>query len=295
MLKRMCETKIHSQHFALQFISDIHLEYYNEMSFGKILRPKAPYLALAGDIGKPKTKLFADFFKYCSNNWKHIFYVAGNHEYYGNKFAMVEDEIVQQESFDDIQTAISSVVGQFNNVHFFTEENPSVYLKEDNVAIVGQTLWTHIQPSKMKLVQKCMNDYSYISVNDQTKIRALSPLDINTMHLRQKAILTKQLAFWQQSNVPVCVITHHMPSFELICEQYRQSPINCCFASDCDELIQHPVRAWVYGHTHNVASKILNGVALAVNAMGYPKEHIAGFDTEAVIVISTDLNDTVDK
>ena len=43
-------------------------------------KPIAPYLFLAGDIGKPDDHNFKDFMHYCNNNWTKTFYVFGNHD-----------------------------------------------------------------------------------------------------------------------------------------------------------------------------------------------------------------------
>ncbi len=68
--------------FKFQLFSDIHLEF--SKTFFK-LPPLTNYLFLAGDIGKLSHLTFKPFFDYCSNNWKEIFYVLGNHEYYSSK------------------------------------------------------------------------------------------------------------------------------------------------------------------------------------------------------------------
>lgn len=76
----------------LQYVSDIHLETHNNNTstelFKTILKPSAPYLALCGDIGYPGAPLYESFLKYCSDNFEHVFYVAGNHEYYNDSKAI---------------------------------------------------------------------------------------------------------------------------------------------------------------------------------------------------------------
>jgi hypothetical protein len=52
--------------------------------------------------------------------------------------------------------------------------------------------------------------------------------------------------------------------------------------------MRKPVKAWIYGHTHDVTQKyVKHGIFTAVNAMGYKHENILGFDTTAVIEIDT--------
>jgi hypothetical protein len=70
-----------------QYVSDIHLETYQNTSkvlFKTILKPSAPYLALCGDIGYPGAQLYKPFLEYCSKHFEHVFYIAGNHEFYND-------------------------------------------------------------------------------------------------------------------------------------------------------------------------------------------------------------------
>ena len=71
------------QTFTFQLFSDIHLELLKSSKFPKI-KPLTDYLFLAGDIGKINTPNYELFFDYCSQNWKKVFYVLGNHEFYNS-------------------------------------------------------------------------------------------------------------------------------------------------------------------------------------------------------------------
>ena len=71
------------QPFTFQLFSDIHLELLKSSKFPKI-KPLTDYLFLAGDIGKINTPNYEPFFDYCSENWKKVFYVLGNHEFYNS-------------------------------------------------------------------------------------------------------------------------------------------------------------------------------------------------------------------
>jgi hypothetical protein len=107
--------------FTFQLYSDIHLEFYK--SFPKI-KPTAEYLFLAGDIGIITQPNFTNFFDYCSENWKHVFYVLGNHEYYNKK------------SYSKLNTMYKTLFEKYNNIHLL--DNSSYEL--DNIKIIGSTL-----------------------------------------------------------------------------------------------------------------------------------------------------------
>ncbi len=65
----------------IQYISDIHLEFFKVLP-KQIVRPVADILCLAGDIGYPFSSLYRDFLKQVSRDFKKVFLIAGNHEYY---------------------------------------------------------------------------------------------------------------------------------------------------------------------------------------------------------------------
>ena len=59
--------------FQIQYVSDLHLEMYQEVPFPLLLKPNARYLALAGDIGQPLCQSWRPFFDYVNTNWERTF------------------------------------------------------------------------------------------------------------------------------------------------------------------------------------------------------------------------------
>lgn len=66
---------------AIQIASDLHLEMGNRVE----LIPRAPYLALLGDIGDPSTAVYEEFLVAQADRFQKVLVVLGNHEYYGGK------------------------------------------------------------------------------------------------------------------------------------------------------------------------------------------------------------------
>jgi predicted phosphohydrolase len=268
----------------MQYISDIHLEFYKEIDFTTIVKPVAPYLALAGDIGYPNDPLFNEFIDYVSKNWKKVFYVPGNHEYYNkkpyNKWKYSEPSIMSE-----IDSKLEEIFETFPNVYLLSQGSSSCYLEEENIAIVGLTLWSSI-PIEIEHDVLCkVNDFRMIATE---KDKSLSVSFVNNLHEKQKEELNQEINYWNEKEISVCVITHYMPSYILISPKYIGDKYNCCFASNSDILMRKPVKAWIYGHTHDVTQKyVKHGIFTAVNAMGYKHENILGFDTTAVIEIDT--------
>ncbi len=70
-----------------------------------------------------------------------------------------------------------------------------------------------------------------------------------------------------------------MPSYSLIDEKYKQygtDNYNQWFYSDMDQFIDEnkdKIKCWIYGHTHTPSFKIINGVPIMCNPIGYPNEN----------------------
>lgn len=277
--------------FRIQYVSDLHLEHYDKLAFPLLLKPAARYLALAGDIGHPRKDIFKSFIDYTARNWDKVFFVAGNHEYYARRNAS-SWKYSKPDTMFEVQKQLQEVFAPYKNVTFLHHDSPSTFLHEENVAVVGTTLWTHVPPESVTHAIGSMNDYNRIPIeSDKGGVRCLTPYDTNVLHEKETAMLESQINFWRFQKAQVCVITHHMPSYSLISPRFEGSPLNCCFASHLDSLMKPHVRAWIYGHTHNAATSIVGNTICAVNARGYPCESVPGFSREAWLEFLTNIDD----
>ena len=127
-----------------QLFSDIHLELNPDENF--TLPVKADYLFLAGDIGNIKKQNYHNFLQYCSDNWKQVFYVPGNHEFY-NKRSM-ESNIER----------MTELVNKFKNVHLLINN----YAQIDNYTIYGFVGWTYPIFKTSNAAKEYLNDYHNI-------------------------------------------------------------------------------------------------------------------------------------
>ena len=85
----------------------------------------------------------------------------------------------------------------------------------------------------------------------------------------------------------IMVVTHHVPSFALMAEEFKGSPINGTFTSELGNMIADSrIDYWIYGHSHrNILKKIGNTMCVC-NQFGYVRalEHLY-FRKNAVITL----------
>ncbi len=146
-----------------QFVSDVHLEIDPVSRLTEFMKPCAPYLVLAGDICAYSMKdRLRTFLEYCSANWKRVFYVAGNHEYYNKsshelRFIASQDPVRgKPKDMLDIEMWLRETCGNFANVTFLQKDK--VYLQEESTYILGCTLWSFIKPEQYELAKRGMTD-----------------------------------------------------------------------------------------------------------------------------------------
>lgn len=253
--------------FQIQYVSDIHLEHHDKYNEGQItpsmfLKPSAPYVALCGDIGIPELKAYETFVHWCSENFEKVFLVAGNHEYYTYRCPIKNDIATKQKKIRDL-------VEQYSNVHFL--ECDSYLLQEYNIRILGCTLWSDTSHGDEEKIILGMNDSRNIYEKGQDP---LLPRQMAAYHFAQKEWLNKEIKSAVNKQENILILTHYLPSFQLIAEKYAGNPFNTCFASNCEDLLRAPVKAWICGHSHAGVHKEISGVQLCMNPYGYPGERV---------------------
>lgn len=245
----------------IQVASDLHLEFFKQTpkNFRRIILPcsNADVLVLAGDIGYPEDDITKEFLKWCCDNWKKVFWIFGNHEYYsktGMTMKEKEDRALQLEQ--ELPGLIVSIPSERKEVVF------------PGVRIVGATLWTELFDRE---IVDSINDFRYI----WTGKRNLSFEEWNLFHKRDKQYLDDTIL--QHPDESIVVVSHHLPSFKMILPKYTEFPGNEAFASHCERLIGHEnTLAWICGHSHGnhqvKIEKISNDFYMLMNSRGYPGE-----------------------
>lgn len=276
-----------TESFRIQYVSDIHLEHYNDIETAGDLNPwrwlepdpTADALFLAGDIGWPERPEYKYFIGWCSRNWPKVFVVAGNHEYYNEMSSQIP-----LTAFEKINR-IKDVTSKYSNVHFLDRDAVEV---QPGLWILGCTLWSEVPPEKLFKASRWINDYKLIYKVDPAngKPSRITPQDTNTWHYRDVLWLQETLENLYESGQKAIVLTHHLPTEKLVHADYKGNPMNCCFASDQEDLIElmEPL-AWICGHSHQVGTATVGDCKLALNPRGYPEEKVYIRESKAVLDI----------
>lgn len=239
----------------MQFASDIHLEYHAGKNWPELI-PKARFLALAGDIGNPFQKSFANYLTYCSKRFERVFVVMGNHDGWSQEL-------------DVAKRKIRSVCAERGNCTFLDDEVVDL----EGVRVFGSTLWSPVTDR----AARGMNDYNMIFHNN----KHLTPEDTRDMHDATVARIDNLL---NESDKPLLVITHYAPLLEMN-GRYGCSPHISAFCADLRHLFRKPLVGWISGHTHACLRLDQDGIPCQSNSWGYDAREQADYRQDAVLPI----------
>jgi len=262
---------------SFQIASDLHLEFYsaNASTYRRLLKPSADYLLLAGDIGYPCH--LTKFFEYCSPLFKKIFYISGNHEYYCSRHNAKTMNCIDKE-INDICALYPNIFYLNNQVYVINEgdnvtedtvkDTEGIDENPEEVVVVGTTLWSSIDPKNRSVINHSINDYRSIWITENHYKKCVSPEDISMLY--QHNVKWLQDVLKEHHDKKIIVMTHHLPSLQLIHEQYKDSPVTDAFASDIEFLMSPNIKFWVAGHTHCSMEVTIGETSCITNPAGYP-------------------------
>ncbi len=232
----------------IKVLSDLHMEFWRkEYVLPSLYRSQDDtVLVIAGDlhVGRETMAALGNLKDY----YRAIVYVPGNHEYYGHDL-----EILSQE-FSNI-----------NRDRIYILKPGSVTI--ENIHFIGATLWTDLAKGNiaaMDTARDNMSDFYLIT----SRGKRLSTLRYRELHKNDLEYLESTLPSYSRDRT--IVVTHHMPSYRCIHENYAGNPLNPAFASDLDWLIKKykPIM-WVHGHTHSSLGFTIGETKIICNPFGY--------------------------
>ncbi|MCE6958808.1 metallophosphoesterase [Cereibacter sphaeroides] len=151
--------------------------------------------------------------------------------------------------------------------------------------VIGATLWTDCalwpewSGAARAIVRDAMNDYRRIRYFDEPRgiYRRLDVQDTVAFHRADKAFILGELA--RPFAGRTIVMSHHLPAAEMLDPTHaaERKAVTSAYASDLwPEIREHPLDAWICGHSHTAREARLEGahgpVAFLNNIRGYPGE-----------------------
>jgi UDP-2,3-diacylglucosamine pyrophosphatase LpxH len=240
---------------TFQLASDLHLEFQDRGPY-RLATVCGDYLLLAGDIitvnsARAEIKL-SELLSWAADNYQKVFYVSGNHEYYHN-------------NREHADAYLARLCERWSNVYFLQRESLALKIGTRSVRLHGCTLWS----ATARPVG--INDYQLIKHADG---RLIGWRDTLAWHLGDYAWLQQSLSAAVAADPAEIqlVLTHHLPSFQLIAPQWTGHPINIAFATELPELLKL-ANIWCCGHTHVGMQQIVENCRVYINPRGYPDEN----------------------
>lgn len=221
----------------IRLLSDLHLEFLRRPHlFIKILAKSekespSDVLVLAGDIHSANG--IQDALSTFADLFSNVVFVSGNHEFY-------------QSSPTKVEKSIRKVVERYPNLHWLNNSSCEVAGQR----FLGGTFCGSPNESKW-----AMNDFGII-------------MNFKPWVYEQNALARRFL----EANVVETdvVVTHHLPSYEVVDPKYAGSALNKFFVCSMDRVIerQRP-KLWLHGHTHSSVDRTLHSTKIACNPYGY--------------------------
>ncbi|KYG41992.1 hypothetical protein M433DRAFT_74725 [Acidomyces richmondensis BFW] len=246
-----------SDHARFQILSDLHLEVGRQYDTYQI-PPSAPYLILAGDIGR-----LVDYESYLTFLTRHvdrfqlIFLVLGNHELYG---LTLEEGIREADKLEREEILLGKVV-------FLHRKRYDIL--QHGIVVLGCTLWSHIPKEAEEIVMARVNDFK--------RINKWTIQDHNNAHQQDLEWLQAQTNIAQGQGqtkkrrpARIIAVTHHAPCIKGTSDPgHAHSTCSSAFATDVLNHFRGALNIWVFGHTHYSTDFMQNGIRVIANQRGY--------------------------
>lgn len=266
---------------TLQIVSDLHLEKPAACDVFQI-PPKAPNLALLGDIGVVTDEGFFPFLETQLRNFQIVFFLLGNHEPYHITWNET------RERMRDFSTEIEKRRSEDSQLGTLVFLDQTRFDLSPSITILGCTLFSKVADEQREKVSFGLNDFYHIqdwTVEDHT---AAHQADLQWLNEQVTKIAS------QEPERTIIIFTHHSPlggDSRGADPRHVNSSLSTGFATDLskEECWTNPkVRLWAYGHTHynvdltdaNTQKQIMS------NQRGYYFSQAQRFDVEKCVYIS---------
>ena len=239
----------------IQIASDLHLEYNKIDNYTDIIKPSAPILVLAGDIGNLYEYIkLQKFLQWCCDNFIVVIFIPGNHEYY-----------IPYKYSPQYKYELNFNLQKINHII------PNLYILNrgcieiNDIYFIGCTLWTNYTEKYLpKYIVKIKNYNKYIYNREHYK-------DLNYIN---KALQLKKK----------CVIITHHPPIDTI-QNPKKKKFTSLYYNKLDYVIKtNPhILMWICGHTHKNFDTMVNNTRVVTNQFGKSYENITDYKNNFVI------------
>lgn len=199
--------------------------------------------------------MYREFLQDCSKKFKHVIYIAGNHEFYHGKYPLGLSYLREE-------------CEKYHNVIFL--ENECVEIND--VVFIGCTLWTDMNkndPITINAVVGAMNDFLVVRHNEQ-EYRKFRPTDVVKIHTESLKYIESIVT--NDTNKTYVVVGHHAPCKKSVKPKYEnQYHLNGAYSSDLsDFILNNPqIKLWTHGHTHDKFDYMIGDTRIVCNPRGY--------------------------
>jgi DNA repair exonuclease SbcCD nuclease subunit len=263
---------------VIDYVSDVHIEFRQgratklRRELGSFLRQccnddddKKHILVLAGDVGnilntnRDINHGYLDTLRMFCRYWTNIVLVMGNHEYYGARINHDDNDNPLSVTEQLLRNAIANDDVLSKRIHMLQRQTVEIH----GIVFVGCTLWTRADHADFHNMSDCRQVFNH-------RISTLWSL-----HARHRDWLSSTLE--QLKGQCVVVVTHHLPTKQLIHAKYARMSSSGYVADDCTSILTDfasTIRAWICGHTHETmrVKHESSGVECMTNPLGYPGE-----------------------
>jgi Icc-related predicted phosphoesterase len=238
-------------------VSDLHFEFTSDggRSLVADFEKDVDVLVAAGDIAVGEG--IPEALRLLSQNYKHVVYVPGNHEYYGSTRSRV-------------RTLIHKACKENDNLYWITGNAKRI----DDQRFIGDTLWFPKHPTAPK---HNMNDFRLIKDFEEWVYEE----NRQTVEMLGAHVCSQDI-----------VVTHYLPSYQSVADKYRGSELNAFFVCDMEHVIRkEQPKLWIHGHTHTSCDYTIehengNKTRVVCNPFGYAwHEENPKFDYGKIIEI----------
>ena len=256
---------------TIQYASDLHIECEkgDRINVLEYIMPSADILVLAGDIGSwYRFAQFLNFLREICKMFKHVIFVAGNHEYYKVQTRVRYPMHILRERMNKLDRIIP-------NLHFLNRS--SIKFPEfPDICIAGCTLWTKWENQDTELPP-------YI-----VRIHGLKGEGYNRMHQRDLQYIHDMIKYCQEKQMKLLLITHHPPSQRVLSLSKKECGFSCLYYTDLDHLLKKElVHTWICGHVHNNFDMITEGgTRLIGNQRGKIRDNLTDYRMDCSVNIS---------